>query len=50
MQLHRYSGRIVIAEIVNIHSTHRKLITKRSIYKIDKVSTNLGYKVLRLTA
>ena len=43
-----YSGRTVIAEIVNIHSTHRKLITKKeTLQKIDKVSTNLGYKSIK---
>jgi len=43
-----YSGRTVIGEIVNIHSAHRRLISKRApLQEIDKVSRKLGYQNIK---
>lgn len=43
-----YNGRTVIGEILNVHSAHRQLISKRaSSQEIDRVSRKLGYKNLK---
>ena len=43
-----YNGRTVIGEIINIHSAHRRLISKKaSSQEIDRVSRKLGYKNIK---
>lgn len=43
-----YSGRTVVSEVVNIHSVHRKLISRQATFQeIDKASRSFGYENIR---
>lgn len=43
-----YSGRTVIGEIVNIHSIHRQLISKRAaLQELNQASRRLGYEHIK---
>ncbi|AEE91565.1 Type II secretion system protein E [Tepidanaerobacter acetatoxydans Re1] len=43
-----YSGRTVVGEVINVHSAHRKLISRQAnLQEIDKVSRTFGYEHIK---
>ncbi len=43
-----YNGRTVVGEVINIHSAHRKLISKEfTTQEIDEVSRRLGFESIK---